>query len=152
MTEAEPQFGASEPGVSYRDRPAAFGVIERAGYIACVFITRPEGAYYDLPGGAVDGGETDAQTLVREFGEETGLIVTPGRSLGCARQFMRMVSGEAVNNLCAFFEGRVQGENGALKIEDDHRLEWLAPLELIANLRHDAHAWAVTAWLRQAPA
>ena len=110
MIEAEPQFGRAEPGVHYRERPAAFGVVERDGHIACVFITRPEQSYYDLPGGAVDEGETELQALAREFGEETGLRVEPGAVLGRARQFMRMVDGEAVNNRCALFEGRVLSE------------------------------------------
>lgn len=150
--EAEPQFGRPEAGVAYRDRPAAFGVVERDGLIACVFISRPEGGYYDLPGGALDPGETAEQALIREFGEETGLMIASGRRLCGPRQFMRMVGGEPVNNLCSVFEGHVRAEDAALKIEDDHALEWLAPLELIANLRHDAHAWAVAAWLRRPPA
>ena len=68
-TEAGPQFSAPEPGVAYRDRPAAFAVVERDGLIACVLITRPEQSYYDLPGGAVEAGETDEEALVR-LGEE----------------------------------------------------------------------------------
>jgi 8-oxo-dGTP diphosphatase len=40
------------------------------------------------------------------------------------------------------------GEDAGLKIEDDHTLIWLPPVEALARLRHDAHAWAVSAWLR----
>ena len=153
MTETgAPQFGQPEPGVSYRERPAAFGVAERDGRIACVFVTRPEASYYDLPGGAVDEGESEGEALVREFGEETGLVVRAGPRLGRARQLMRMVDGEPVNNLCALFEIVLTGEDATLKIEADHALEWLEPLELIASLRHDAHAWAVAGWLRRRPA
>ena len=36
-----------------------------------------------------------------------------------------------------------------LKIEDDHTLVWMDPHAAIAALRHDAHAWAVAAWLRR---
>ena len=153
MTDARggPQFGTPDPGVAYADRPAAFGVLERDGRIACVFITRPEQSYFDLPGGAIDPGETPEQALVREFGEETGLVVEVGAPLGHARQFMRMVDGQAVNNLCTLFEMRALGDDPALKIEDDHALEWLDPFEALTALRHDAHAWAVASWLRRRP-
>jgi 8-oxo-dGTP diphosphatase len=40
------------------------------------------------------------------------------------------------------------GEDEGLKIEDDHALVWLAPAEALVRLRHEAHAWAVAAWLR----
>ena len=149
---AEPQFGPAEPSLAYRERPAAFGVVEKGGRIACVLITRPERTYYDLPGGALDPGEDEAQALIREFGEETGLVVQPVALLGRARQRFRMVNGEPVNNRCAVFEAQAVSADPTLKIEDDHALEWLEPLEAIASLRHDAHAWAVTAWLRKRPA
>ena len=149
---AGPQFGPAEPGVVYRERPAAFGVVEKGGRLACVVITRPERTYCDLPGGALDPGEDDTQALIREFGEETGLVVRPVALLGRARQRFRMVDGVPVNNLCAVFEAQAVAADPALKIEDDHALEWLEPLEAIASLRHDAHAWAVAAWLRAGPA
>ena len=149
LPEGPLQFGARAPGVGYPDRPAAFGVVPREGRIAAVRITRPDVApYLDLPGGALDPGEDDKSALVREFGEETGLKVTPGRLLGRARQYLIKTDGEAANNLCALFEAQAVGEDPALKIEDDHALVWLDPLEALRRLRHDAHAWAVAAWLR----
>ena len=39
----------------------------------------PEAGRWSLPGGRVEPGESDAQALVREMREETGLIVQPGR-------------------------------------------------------------------------
>ena len=142
------QFGRAPEDATPRDRPAAFAVVERDGKVATVFIQRPDGTYTDLPGGALDGDETDAQALVREFGEETGLVVRPLRLLGRASQFLRTVEGEPVNNRCALFEAEATGEDAALKIEDDHTLQWLDPHEALRVLRHDAHAWAVLAWMR----
>ncbi len=142
------QFGAAAPGLDYVDRPTAFGVVEREGRIAVVHIVRADGTYVDLPGGALDPGEDDAQALVREFGEETGLVVAPARLLGRGSQYMRKVDGEPVNNRAALFEARIEGENAALKIEDDHELRWFEPPEAIAALRHPLHAWAVALWLR----
>jgi 8-oxo-dGTP diphosphatase len=143
------QFGTRAAGIDYPDRPAAFGVVARDGRIAAVRVTRDGAApYLDLPGGALDPGEDDAAALVREFGEETGLTIRPGRRLGRARQYLIKTDGQAANNLCALFDGEITGEDPALKIEDDHTLVWLEPLQAISALRHDAHAWAVAAWLR----
>lgn len=142
------QFGEALPGRDHLDRPTAFGVVAREGRVAVVFITRPDGTYFDLPGGALDPGEDEAAALVREFGEETGLVVAPARLLGRASQFLVKVEGEPVNNRAALFEAEVTGEDAALKIECDHELRWLDPLEAVRVLRHDMHAWAVSAWVR----
>ena len=147
--DASLQFGVRNPGRDYPDRPAAFGIAPRDGRIAVVRITRPDCApYHDLPGGALDPGEDDATALVREFGEETALRVRPVRRLGRARQYLVKTDGQVANNLCALFEAAVVGEEAGLKIEADHDLVWLEPLDALRRLRHDAHAWAVAAWLR----
>ena len=149
VAEGPLQFGVRMRGVDYPDRPAAFGVVPHEGRIALVRITRPGAApYFDLPGGALDAGEDDEAALVREFGEETGLRVQALRRLGHARQYLVKTDGAAANNLCALFEAEVVAEDGALKIEADHELVWLEPFEALRRLRHDAHAWAVAAWLR----
>lgn len=148
MTDAGPQFGAPQPGRAHSDRPTAFGVAECDGKVAVVHIVRPDGVYFDLPGGALDPGEDEAEALKREWGEETGLVVAPARLLGRGSQFMLKVDGEAVNNRAALFEARIAGADPALKIEDDHELRWLDPLEAVAALRHPLHAWAVALWLR----
>jgi 8-oxo-dGTP diphosphatase len=44
---------------------------------------------------------------------------------------------------------RVTGQRLELKVEDDHTLVWLDPRDAVVALRHDAHAWAVAAWLRR---
>ncbi|GAA3105745.1 hypothetical protein GCM10017600_79680 [Streptosporangium carneum] len=44
---------------------------------------RPPGqGLWSVPGGRVEPGESDAEALVREVLEETGLTVTPGRLTG----------------------------------------------------------------------
>ena len=149
---APPQFGRAEPGVSYRDRPAAFGVAPRDGQIALVRVTATDTPWFDLPGGALDPGEDDAQALVREFGEETGLKVTPGRPIGRADQLFRLNDGEAVNNRSGVYEARIMGADPSLKIEADHELVWIDPARALTLLRHDSHAWAVLAWLRASAA
>ncbi len=144
------QFGALEPGVSYRDRPAAFGVLERDGKVALVRVTKPGGAsWLDLPGGAVEAGESDEQAMVREFGEETGLVARAGALINRADQRFRLDDGEAVNNRSAIFVAKPAGEDASLKCEDDHELVWLDPCEAMVSIRHDSHAWALLARIRR---
>ena len=148
-TDGTRQFGARDPGLDYADRPCAYGVaLGEGGRIALVHVTKPEGSWYDLPGGAIDPGEDELQALVREFGEETGLVVRPGALVTRALQYMLMIDGSPVNNRSGLYAVEVAGSDVALKIEHDHELVWFEPFEALTRLRHDSHAWAVTAWLR----
>jgi len=143
------QFGHAEPAQTYCDRPAAFGVAARAdGKIAVAHIRRPGQDYIDLPGGAIEAGEDEAAALVREFGEETGLMVRAGAFLTRSSQYLVTAEDVRANNRAGHYVAVIVGEDAALKIENDHTLEWLDPLEALSNLRHDSHAWAVAAWLR----
>jgi 8-oxo-dGTP diphosphatase len=147
---ARPQFGDPHPSLIYRDRPAAFGVLERDGLVALVAIEKPgASAWLDLPGGALDPGEDAAAAMIREFGEETGLSVAAGEVLGEADQFFINTDGEAYNNRQTLFVARLLGEAPQLKIETDHTLVWLPPIDAVSRLRHDSHAWALTLRLRR---
>ena len=149
-SQAQLQFGVRDPGRDYPDRPAAFAVVARGASIAVVRITREgEAPYYDLPGGALEPGETAEQAAVREFGEETGLVILPVRRLGLADQFLIKSDGASANNRCVLFEADFLSEDASLKIEDDHELVWLDPHAALRQLRHDSHAWAVLTWLRR---
>lgn len=143
------EFGLRDPEKAYRLRPAAFGVCQRDGLIACVHVTRADDrSYHDLPGGAVDGQESETEALVREFGEETGLIVNPGAPILRATQLFLKSDGEPVENEGGIYEAAFAGEDASLKVEDDHTLVWLDPQEALLKLRHESHAWAVARWLR----
>jgi len=139
-------FGPAGDG--YRPRPAAFGLAVRDGRLACVEIDRGEGPYLDLPGGALDGDEAEAEALTREFLEETGLMVRPVQRLAEAAQRFHRTDGEALENRAGFWQVEVTAEAPDRQCEADHRLVWLEPVEALRRLRHEAHAWAVVVWLR----
>ncbi|OYX30826.1 MAG: hypothetical protein B7Y99_11205 [Caulobacterales bacterium 32-69-10] len=149
MAGSDLQFGRLQPGLTYTDRPAAFGIAERDGRIALVKVETADGTWRDLPGGAIEDGEDEAQAMAREFGEETGLVVRAAGLITRADQYFRKSDGQPVNNLSAIYRAAIEGEDAALKIEDDHTLEWWGPLEALKALRHDSHAWAVAAWMRE---
>jgi 8-oxo-dGTP diphosphatase len=144
-----PQFGEPKPGHAYPDRPAAFGIAPRGDLIALAQVAIPgRPLQYDLPGGGIDPGETPQQAAVREFGEETGLVVTAADILVRADQFFVNDDGQAFNVRGAFMTVTIGGEDPGLKIEADHSLVWRTPLEAIRLVRREAHAWAVAVWLR----
>ncbi|MFN3668749.1 MAG: NUDIX domain-containing protein [Brevundimonas sp.] len=143
------QFGTAEAGLDYQPRPTAFGLVIHEGRLACVRVDRGEGSYFDLPGGALDGDESEAEALVREFVEETGMSVRPLARIAEAGQYFRKSDGEPFNNLGGFWIAERLSLDPAAKVEADHELVWLEPGQAITDLRHDAHAWAVAAWLRR---
>ena len=145
-----PQFGDPDPHLTYRDRPAAFGLALRDGRLALVKVTYPEKPpFFDLPGGAIDPGEGPREAMIREFGEETGLVVTAGGIVTFADQMFKTKGDDPVNNRCTFLEAMVAGDDPRLKIEQDHELVWIEPVAALKMLRHEAHVWAVAAWLRK---
>ena len=65
------------------------GAVVRDGAGRLLLIKRghdPEAGKWSLPGGRIEPGETDAQALVREMREETGLIILPGPLLGAVER------------------------------------------------------------------
>ena len=143
------QFGTALPDLVHVRRPTAFGLVSHDGHLACVRVDRGEGSYFDLPGGAVDGDETEQQALVREFVEETGMVVRPLTRIAEAAQYFLKTDGSPINNVGGFWIAERLALDPAAKVEADHELVWLDPRAALTSLRHDAHAWAVAAWLRQ---
>ncbi|WP_339871034.1 NUDIX domain-containing protein [uncultured Brevundimonas sp.] len=143
------QFGVHQTGLVYRDRPTAFGLLIEAGRLACVRVDRGEGSYFDLPGGAVDGTETEPEALIREFTEETGLTVRPVARLVEVAQYFRKSDGTPLNNRGGVWTAEQVAFDPAARVEADHELVWLDPVVALSSLRHEAHAWAVALWLRQ---
>lgn len=145
-----PQFGESGLEGPYPDRPAAFAVIERDGLIALVEVDRRDrGLVLDLPGGGLDPGESPAEAAVRECGEEAGLVVVLDADPFAHADHFYLHNDDVVRNTRgAFFAGRMLALDHDLKVEADHTLVWIDPLDAVVRLDRESHAWAVAAWLR----
>ena len=145
----DPQFGLPEAGVGWPDRPSVFGIARRGRRIALVEIGDPaERLWLALPGGGIETDEAPEAALVREFEEETGLLVRPHRRIGVSSDRVVINDGRAFNVRGVFHEVRILAEAPERLTEPDHRLVWRTPLEAIRTLHRESHAWAVAEWLR----
>ena len=77
------------------------------------------------------------------------MAVRPFARITEAAQYFRKSTGEALNNRGGFWVAERLSIDPAAKVEADHELVWLHPHTALNELRHDAHAWAVAAWLRR---
>lgn len=142
------QFGRTEPNKIYRERPSVYGIcLGPDEKIAVARIGLKAPYEHDLPGGGVEQGESEADALMREFQEETGLTVWPSRAIGRAGQFW-IDRGAHRNSLGQFFEVELSADDDK-PTEADHHLVWMAPYEAAMAMRHDSHAWAIMLWDRQ---
>jgi 8-oxo-dGTP diphosphatase len=142
------QFGRTEHGKTYKERPSVYGLCTRNDEkIALVKVGDSQNFHYDLPGGGVESGESDAEAVVREFDEETGLTVWPVRQLCRSGQFW-INGGVPTNSLCSFFEVELTSTEGSPS-EPDHELVWVTIEDAMKKVRHDAHSWAILLWLRE---
>ncbi|MFT4091711.1 MAG: NUDIX domain-containing protein [Asticcacaulis sp.] len=142
------QFGQHIEGLDYGPRDAAYGFLLRDGYLAIAQIGYSKFTY-DVPGGAVDAGETPEMALEREYIEETGLKVRVVQPAGEVLNYFVHQDGTPYNNHCRFYEVEWLADLPELKSEQDHELVWMRPYEALKRLKHPAYAWALLLWLRE---
>ena len=102
----------------------------------------PGAGLWSLPGGRVEPGETDAEALVREMEEETGLTVEPGRLIGQVDRPGRAGDVLDIRDYAATVTG------GTLRPGDDAAdARWVAPEDLAVLPVTEGLVEALTEWV-----
>ena len=101
----------------------------------------PGAGLWSIPGGRIEPGETDAEALVREMIEETGLTVEVGRLIGRVRR--PGLNGAVID--IRDYAATVTG--GTLRPGDDAAdARWVAPGELASLEITEGLIDALTGW------
>ncbi|HLM88648.1 MAG TPA: NUDIX domain-containing protein [Streptosporangiaceae bacterium] len=101
----------------------------------------PGAGLWSLPGGRIEPGETDAEALVREIREETGLTIEAGQLIGTVR---RPTQDGGVLDI-RDYEATVTG--GTLRAGDDAAdARWVAASELETLPITEGLVEALTSW------
>ena len=101
----------------------------------------PGAGLWSLPGGRIEPGETDAEALVREMREETGLVIDPGQLIGTVRRPARDGVVFDIRDYAATVTG------GTLRPGDDAAdTRWVAASELESLPLTEGLVEALTGW------
>lgn len=140
-----PQFGTRKPGEMYRRRRSVYGIAFRDGRV--LVVETDKGLY--LPGGGIDDGETPAESLRREFVEETGYAVRVVRELCRANQYVWAPDKrKGFHKLGAFYLVEVTAHLGD-PTEPDHAPAWRDPRAILDAFTEANHGHALAQALQQ---
>lgn len=124
--------------------PCVGGIVDDGARLLLVRRGHPPGeGLWSLPGGRVEPGESDADAVVRELREETGLAVRPGALVGTVE---RDATG---GDVYVIRDYRCTVAGGTLTAGDDARdARWVPyadvpTLPLVDHLLDTLHAWHV---------
>jgi len=132
---AEDRFRApARPPVLQRQRGAYALVRDEAGR---VLVVQAENGRYYLPGGRIEEGETPAQALAREIGEECGCAAQVDTRI-CEHD--QPIFGGAVALAASYWQARL---TGPLDAPAEHALLWLQPIEALRCLHRASDRLAV---------
>ena len=124
-----------KPGVHYRPRPGAYGIIADKENLLITFQSRPD-PEFQLPGGGIETGETPTVALLREIREETGWAVRVERRLGAYLRYTYMPDyGFWARKVCNIFLCRPVRDL-RIELEQYHSAHWVSRAEAAQILKN----------------
>ncbi|MCH5200770.1 MAG: NUDIX domain-containing protein [Oscillospiraceae bacterium] len=125
-----------DPSAPVFVRPSVRGIIIRDGKVGLVHSLKYN--YYKFPGGGMESGEEQTETLIREVREESGLIVVPDsiREYGMVHRVQKGQYGDTFVQDNYYYFCDTQGEPMSQRLDDyeaeaEFTLEFVDPAEAI---------------------
>lgn len=128
-----PSFGVRPEEEPCVVRDSAYALIRNDRDLIAIVQTN-RGVY--LPGGGIEAGETAEEAITRETFEERGLAIRPAVWMIRALQFVYSDPEKThFEKRSVFIEALVE-KAGPVRLETDHRLEWVSVATAIQSLSH----------------
>jgi 8-oxo-dGTP diphosphatase len=134
-------FGEKVAGVEYQKRKGVYAVIFHTTKSEVAVVQTRRGHYF-LPGGGIEGNETNEECLKRELLEETGYEIKIGSLIGKALNYFYSTMNEPICSEGYFYMAEFLHKTG-YPVEDDHCLRWLHVEKVEQLLIHEHHQWAM---------
>jgi ADP-ribose pyrophosphatase YjhB (NUDIX family) len=151
MTRIEHFNDPAAPAANSLVPAASAVVVDDAGRI--LLHRRTDNALWSIPGGAMELGESIAETVVREVKEETGLDVAPQRVVGIysnPRHVVEYADGEVRQQFSICFACRLVGGQVALS-DESSEVGFFTPAEIEAMPMHESIRLRVRHYLEHRP-
>lgn len=143
-----PVFGIKDPQLHYFERRGVYAVIPDASGQRLLMLAAPNAAVF-LPGGGIESGESDEETLRRELLEEFGVEVTIDAKLGAAAEYFYSHHRKTAYYHPATFYACHGIKQVAQPLENFNTLMLMPISVAVGQLKRPTHRWAVTRWLEQ---
>ncbi|MFD1432865.1 NUDIX hydrolase [Lacticaseibacillus yichunensis] len=142
----DPVFGKRDPQLDYKLRVGVYGVIPDPSGKRLLVLGAPNHALF-LPGGEVEAGESDEETLARELMEEFGIKVEIGARLGRATEYFYSHHRETAYYHPATFYACSNIQIIQPPLEDFNTLMLMPLTSAAAELKRPTYRYGVAQWL-----